>query len=267
MTGCVEASWTKTTEGSGALLKSRQWKQGGILVGMNPTAEALRLTPAEQVALAGVVRSTRAPAGLVKRAQIVLAIVAGESYTSISARLHVPASTISRWRKRYTELRFAGLQDAQRSGRPKQITPQIEVKIIATTKKAPPSPYTHWSASRLARRVGVKPLDRAAHLEEGAPEAASPRALQGESRSRVRGESRYDHRTVPEPASARRRILRGREDRNPGAGEDRSRAPALTRARGAPRVRVSPPRYALVVRGSGGFYRPRARQDRPAAHE
>jgi transposase len=124
---------------------------------MNPTAEPLRLTPSEQVELASVVRSTRAPAGLVKRAQIVLAIAAGESYASISSRLHVPASTISRWRKRYTELRFAGLQDAQRSGRPKRITPQIEAKIIATTQKPPPSPYTHWSASRLARHVGVSP--------------------------------------------------------------------------------------------------------------
>src|ERR1700741_3500567 len=111
---------------------------------MNPTAEPLRLTSEEQAELAGVVRSTRAPAGLVKRAQIVLAIAEGESYASISARLHVPASTISRWRKRYSEHRFAGLQDAQRSGRPKRITPQTEAKVIATTQRPPPSPYSHW---------------------------------------------------------------------------------------------------------------------------
>lgn len=70
---------------------------------MNPTAEPLRLTSSEQVEPTGVVRSTRGPAGLVKRAQIVLAIAEGESYASISTRLHVPASTISRWRMRYTE--------------------------------------------------------------------------------------------------------------------------------------------------------------------
>jgi transposase len=122
---------------------------------MKPTMEPLRLTPEEQAELAGIVRSTRAPAGVVKRARIVLAIAEGENYASISARLHVPASTISRWRKRYAEHRLAGLQDAQRSGRPKRITPQLEAKIIATTQKPPPSPYTHWSAPRLARRVGV----------------------------------------------------------------------------------------------------------------
>jgi transposase len=122
---------------------------------MKPHRHSLRLTPEQVAELTSLVRSTSAPAGLVRRAQIVLALAEGESYTSISSRLRVPPSTINRWKRRYSEQGIIGLQDAPRSGRPKQISPAREAKIIAETQKPPPKPFTHWSAPRMARRTGV----------------------------------------------------------------------------------------------------------------
>lgn len=124
-------------------------------MGMKPNSHSLRPTPEQMAELTSLVRSTRAPAGLVRRAQIVLALSDGESYTSISSRLGVPPSAITRWKKRYPEQGIAGLQDVPRSGRPKQISPAREAKIIAETQKPPPKPFTHWSAPRMARRTGV----------------------------------------------------------------------------------------------------------------
>lgn len=122
---------------------------------MRLTTGPLSLTPEQHAELTTLVRSTRAAAGLVKRAQIVLALADGESYASIGARLRVPPSTITRWKKRFVMSGVDGLRDAPRSGRPKRIGPQLEAKIIAETQKPPPAPFTHWSAPRLARRIGV----------------------------------------------------------------------------------------------------------------
>lgn len=122
---------------------------------MKPTLEPVRLTPEQRAELTSLVRATHAAAGLVKRAQIVLALADGESYASISGRLRVPPSTITRWKQRYAKGGLPGLHDAPRSGRPKRVGAQLEAKIIAETQKPPPSPFTHWSAPRLARQVGV----------------------------------------------------------------------------------------------------------------
>jgi hypothetical protein len=108
---------------------------------MKPDSVSLRLTPEQVAELTTLVRSTSAPAGVVRRAQIVLALEEGESYTSISNRLRVPPSTIHRWKKRYSEQGIAGLQGAPRSGRPKQISPAREAKIIAETQHPPRKPF------------------------------------------------------------------------------------------------------------------------------
>jgi transposase len=122
---------------------------------MKPTNEQLRITSEQHATLTSLARSTRAPAGLVKRAQIILWLVEGETYASIGSRLQVPPSTVSRWKKRFIEAGVKGLDDAPRSGRPKQVGPALEAKIIAKTQEPAPAPYTHWSAKRMARVMGV----------------------------------------------------------------------------------------------------------------
>jgi transposase len=127
------------------------------LVCMTITQTPLLITAEQRSELERVVRSTRANAGLVKRAQIVLALALGESYASISARLQVPASTISRWKRRFAAEGLPGLGDAPRSGRPKRIGPSMEARIIARTRKPPPKPFTHWSVRRMAALMQVSP--------------------------------------------------------------------------------------------------------------
>ena len=107
--------------------------------------------------LEAITRSTRSPAGLVQRARLILALAEGASYTDLTARWGVAATSISRWKHRFAARGLAGLQDAPRSGRPDRLAPAVEARILALTQAPPPKPLTHWSVRRMAARVGVSP--------------------------------------------------------------------------------------------------------------
>ncbi|MGH7593644.1 MAG: IS630 family transposase [Gemmatimonadales bacterium] len=107
--------------------------------------------------LAAIARSTRTPAGLGQRARLILALADGASYTELTARWGIAATSISRWKRRFTARGIAGLQDAPRRGRPDRLAPAVEARILALTQQAPPKPLTHWSVRRMAARTGVSP--------------------------------------------------------------------------------------------------------------
>ena len=117
----------------------------------------LEVSAAERLELEAMTRSTRIPAGLARRARLILALAAGTPYTAITADLGFAATSISRWKRRFQHGRLMGLRDGPRSGRPDRLSPALEARIIALTRQPPPPPVTHWSVRRLARRVGVSP--------------------------------------------------------------------------------------------------------------
>lgn len=118
---------------------------------------ALQLAAGERTELEAMMRATRIPAGLARRARLVLALADGTAYETITAQLGFAPSTISRWKRRFHRARVMGLRDAPRSGRPDRLSPALEARIIAATQRPPPQPYTHWSVRRLAQRLGVSP--------------------------------------------------------------------------------------------------------------
>jgi transposase len=117
----------------------------------------LVLTEAERKELRTMLRSTTIPAGFARRAQIILALDAGDSYDSIAARTNASVTTVGRWKQRFQQAGVAGLLDAPRSGRGHAITPAVEARILRLTHQAPPKPLTHWSVRRLASHAGVSP--------------------------------------------------------------------------------------------------------------
>jgi len=122
-----------------------------------PTSVPLVLAAPVRAELEAITRSTRSPAGLVQRARLILALADGASYTDLTARWGVAATSISRWKRRFTARGLVGLQDAPRSGRPDRLAPAVEARILALTQQAPPAPLTQWSVRRMAARVGVSP--------------------------------------------------------------------------------------------------------------
>src|SRR3970040_1328171 len=122
-----------------------------------PLAAPLVLPPPVRAELEAITRSTRTPAGLVQRARLIVALAEGATYTELTARWGVAATSISQWKRRFAVRGIAGLSDAPRSGRPDRLAPAVEARILALTQQAPPPPLTHWSVRRMATRVGVSP--------------------------------------------------------------------------------------------------------------
>ena len=58
------------------------------------------------------------------RARIILYAADGLSNEDIGARLDTPRQIVSKWRKRFFEERFAGLDERPRGGRPVRFSPQ-----------------------------------------------------------------------------------------------------------------------------------------------
>lgn len=75
---------------------------------------------------AGVERVSRrytAPYYQVIRAKVVLLAAQGFDNKTIGLKLNIPRQLVSRWRKRFFDLRLLGLQDRARTGRPSVFPP------------------------------------------------------------------------------------------------------------------------------------------------
>jgi transposase len=115
----------------------------------------LRLQREERASLEGVVRSTRSPAGWIRRAQVLLLLAEGKPVRAIQAQTRMSPRRQRYWKQRWQQQGLDGLLDAERSGRPKKLTVEKEAALLAATEKPPTAPLTQWSTRRLARRVGV----------------------------------------------------------------------------------------------------------------
>jgi len=118
----------------------------------HPAAPALVVRDGDVEVLLGWTRSTSMRAGLVQRARIILLASEGVPNTRIAAAVGVSVPTVLAWRGKYQARGLAGLDDEQRSGRPREIDRR---KIITATLTPPPASLgvTHWSSRLLARHL------------------------------------------------------------------------------------------------------------------
>jgi len=118
-----------------------------------PKAE-LVITPAEREQLEALVRSRSLPAALVLRAKLVLACES-ESNQRVAQQLDVHPATVGKWRRRFIELRIAGLHDELRPGKPRSIEDERLAGLIQKTLHTQPATGTHWSVRGMALETGL----------------------------------------------------------------------------------------------------------------
>src|SRR3954454_11617773 len=99
-------------------------------------------------------RSTAIPAGVSRRARIVLLAGAGVPTAEIVRRVGVSRPTVIGWRERYLERGTAALDDRASPGRGKQIS-QAEVVVEPLEKPRERLGVTHWSSRLLAGELGL----------------------------------------------------------------------------------------------------------------
>ncbi|MGH9890424.1 MAG: IS630 family transposase [bacterium] len=120
-------------------------------------AVVISLTDEQRVALEERVKAKSSAARDVERARIVLLAAEGLPAKAIAERVGCGRGTVLLWRSRFAQHGLQALADAPRSGRPRELPPDIEEWIVAKTLKPPPKRLgiTHWSSRLLARELGV----------------------------------------------------------------------------------------------------------------
>ena len=118
----------------------------------------LVLTEAERKQLKAISRHRSTPRGIVLRVKIVLGAAEGTANHVLARSLSTTLPTVLLWRRRYQSAGLPGvLEDRQRSGRPKQISPEKEAAIVEATMKTTPKDATHWSVREMAASQQVSP--------------------------------------------------------------------------------------------------------------
>jgi transposase len=111
----------------------------------------IELTPEEREALAAIMRARRGRADLAKRARIIVRLADGASYADL-IRLGESSRTIAKWKQRFLEGRVAGLAGRYRGNTPTVLTPALEARILAWTRKPPANGARSGARGRWRRR-------------------------------------------------------------------------------------------------------------------
>jgi len=112
------------------------------------------LNDEDRATLASWTRARSRSAGRAERARIVLAVADGAGTSAVARQVGVSRPTVIKWRDRFVAHGVGGLEDEERSGRPKRVD---DSAIIAATLEPPPPKLgvTHWSSRLLGRHLGI----------------------------------------------------------------------------------------------------------------
>lgn len=120
-----------------------------------PAIRRVEISEDDRRKLEALLRAGTAEQRLVKRARIVLMAAEGLKNEEIARRCECNVNTAKLWRNRWLDQGLEGLKDTPGRGRKKVYVDQKEAEILAATLERPDEPLTHWSARRLAQRLGV----------------------------------------------------------------------------------------------------------------
>lgn len=112
--------------------------------------EHVKLSESDQLYLEELLSKGNSSAKTYRRAQALLFLNQGETYTAVGQRLGVTKQSVSIWAKQYRENGLDFLTDKPRPGRPKKILSVDEAKITALACSDPPAGYSQWSLRLLA---------------------------------------------------------------------------------------------------------------------
>src|SRR6476660_5163525 len=103
-----------------------------------PSTGEIVLTTDERTTLETQARSRRGRADRARRAQVMLLLADGVSYSEITHRVGWSSATIAKWKTRYLAERVAGLKSRHWGSKPRILTPRLEARILARTQQPPP---------------------------------------------------------------------------------------------------------------------------------
>ncbi len=116
-------------------------------------AATIVLSDEEEAELTRLVRSKMTSVRLAQRARIVLLAAQGVQNKDIADQLRIGRVQVGRWRDRYAEKRFEGIEHDLPRGAPPQ---KVDVsKLVELTTQSTPAAATHWSTRKMGAVLGV----------------------------------------------------------------------------------------------------------------
>src|SRR5579863_5167570 len=116
--------------------------------------EAITLTNAERMELTRRANSRTDRAEDARRARLILLLADGHTWDEASERIDCSRGFVASWSKRFAEQRIAGLYSRHIGQVATVLTPELEAKILESTRHAPRS-ATHWTTRKLAEQLGI----------------------------------------------------------------------------------------------------------------
>ena len=120
------------------------------------TGISITLKPSDRRRLAALARDRNAPHKHVWRAEIVLLSADGIGTHEIMRRTGKSKTCVWRWQERFMQAGYDGLlRDKTRPSRIPPLGSDIAERVVALTRTDPPVEATHWTASMMAKAVGI----------------------------------------------------------------------------------------------------------------
>ncbi len=121
-----------------------------------PAIRRVELSEDDRRKLEALLRAGTTEQRMAKRVRIVLTAAEGLNNQDVARRCQCNVHTAKLWRNRWLDQGgLQGLKDTPGRGRKKVYVEDKEAQILAATLEGPEEPLTHWSARRLAKRLGV----------------------------------------------------------------------------------------------------------------
>jgi transposase len=118
------------------------------------TAKPIVLNKHDLQTLKSWANSTTIEARIKERAKIILLAHEGKTNKEIAEYMHTREATIGKWRSRFVQSGLAGLEDLERTGKPREYSAAIEKKILQLLDTKPPEGYSSWNGNLIAEHMG-----------------------------------------------------------------------------------------------------------------
>lgn len=111
---------------------------------------SLVISDEERAELERRVRAHTTTQRMARRCRVVLAAANGLPNRRIAPMVGMNEHQVGVWRRRFEQERLAGLEDRERSGRPRRYGHDDRLRIVATATSTKPEFASHWSHALLA---------------------------------------------------------------------------------------------------------------------
>ncbi|MBY0279444.1 IS630 family transposase [Candidatus Binatia bacterium] len=116
----------------------------------------IKLTKRQREDLEAIVGRRSNPAGMVRRARVILLTAAGESGVTIAEKLDLSMVSVSRIRRRFIDGGVEAVAERPKTGRKDHaVAPEVEKQIVELAMSPPPAGRSRWTTRLIGKQLGL----------------------------------------------------------------------------------------------------------------